>query len=243
MSKQINLYQAAFRPTSVVLPARKLLISGGVFIAGLLALYFWNSWQLRQLQQQVTQVVQRAAAVSSQVQASAPGARQADPGVAIEADALEARISALQLAQAAIASGELGSETGYAAQFRALARAVGDTASGGAWLTGATLYDSGRAMDLRGRALSGDAAARLIGNLRRESLFVGMNFAGLQVGPPPQDAVVNGTTTNVATANVAAAKPAYLEFSLDARPAELANATAAGQALAGQIARATGKTP
>jgi hypothetical protein len=234
--KQINLYQAAFRPPSVVLPANKLLISGGVFIAGLLALYFWNGWQLRQLQQQVTQVVQRAAAVSSQVQASAPGARQADPGVAIEAATLEARINSLQLAQEAIASGELGSETGYAAQFQALARAVGDSATGGAWLTGATLYDSGRAMDLRGRALSGDAAARLIGNLRREPLFVGMSFAGLQVGPPAQDAEAN--ETNQATAKPA--KPPYLVFSLDARPAELA---ATNQALAGQITPATGKTP
>lgn len=211
--KQINLYQAEFRPSNVLLPARKMALSGSVFIVGLLALYFWNGWQLRQLQQQVGHVVQRAEAVSRQVQASAPGASQASPDLLRQTETLEAQVRSLQQAQDAIASGAVGSETGYAAQFQALARAVGNSASPGAWLTGVTLFDNGHAMDLRGRTLGGAETARLISNLRREPLFVGMSFATLQVNPPLPKA---GEATP-AQAVVPALPPRYLEFALNAR--------------------------
>lgn len=211
--KQINLYQAEFRPPNVLLPARKMALSGGVFIAGLLALYFWNGWQLRQLQQQVGHVVQRAEAVTRQVQASAPGVSPTSPDVLHQTETLEAQVRALQQAQDAIASGAIGAESGYAKQFQALARAVGNSASPGAWLTGVTLFDNGRAMDLRGRTLGGAEAARLISNLRREPLFVGMSFATLQVSPPLPKA---GEATP-AQAVAPALPPRYLEFSLNAR--------------------------
>ena len=221
--KQINLYQSEFRPPKVILPARALVFSGVVFLAGLLALYAWESWQLRQLKQQVAQVVQRTDTVTRQVQANAPGARQADPKLAVEAQTLEARVRALQLAQDAIASGALGSETGYSAQFRALARAVGNQTSPGAWLTGVTISDSGHAMDLQGRALTGADSARLIANLRREPLFVGLSFAGLDVHAPKSD----DATEEIAPARVAVpakqrAAPRFLEFSLNARLSEVA---------------------
>lgn len=211
--KQINLYQAEFRPPNVLLPARKMALSGGVFIAGLLALYFWNGWQLRQLQQQVGHVAQRAEAVTRQVQASAPGVSPVSPDLLRQTETLEAQVRALQQAQDAIASGAVGSESGYAAQFQALARAVGSRASPGAWLTGVTLFDDGRAMDLRGRTLGGAETARLISNLRREPLFVGMSFATLQVSPPQPKA---GEATPV-QAVVPALPPRYLEFALNAR--------------------------
>lgn len=224
--KQINLYQSAFRPPKILLPARGLAISGVVFLAGLLALYAWGGWQLGRLRSQVEQVVQRADAVSRQVQAHAPGARQADPTLAMEAQTLEARVRALQLAQDAIASGALGAETGYAAQFRALARAVGNPASLGAWLTGITLSESGRALDLRGRALDGADPARLIANLRREPLFVGLSFAGLEVVTPQPK---NSAQPEGQPDSKAPAAPRFLEFSLNARPAEPAAGAAAKQ--------------
>ena len=207
--KQINLYQAAFRPPSIALPARSIALSGAVLLAGLLALYVWDDSQLRQLREQAAKLSRHADALTRQVEASAPGARQADPALAVEASALEARLRALQSVQEAISAGKVGSEVGYSAQFRALAR----TAVTGAWLTDIALFDNGRAMELRGRALSGADAARLIGNLRREPLFVGLSFTGLQVGPPEAESVVQ--------AGAETAQPAtYLEFSLMARPLE-----------------------
>lgn len=215
--KQINLYQTEFRPPKVLLPAHALAVSSVVFLCGLLMLYAWGSWQLRQSRQQVGQVVQRADAVTRQVEASAPGAHRVDPAVAAEAQALEARVQAMQRAQDAIASGVLGSETGYSAQFRALARAVGNPASSGAWLTGVTISDSGRALDLRGRALTGADAAHLIANLRREPLFVGLSFAGLEVLTPPPKKSPQQPGQEVGKPLAA---PRFLEFSLNARLTE-----------------------
>jgi hypothetical protein len=212
--KQINLYQSEFRPPKILLPARALALSGLVFLVGLLALYAWGGWQLSRLRGQVEQVVQRADAVSRQVQAHAPGVRQADPTVAAEAQSLEARVRALQQAQDAIASGALGAEIGYSAQFRALARAVGNLASPGAWLTGITISDSGRAMDLHGRALTGADPARLIANLRREPLFVGLSFAGLEVVTPQPKKAPQQENQEVSKSLTA---PRFLEFSLNAR--------------------------
>lgn len=224
--KQINLYQAEFRPPNVLLPAHKMAWSGGVFIVGLLALYFWNGWQLRQLQQQVGLVVQHAEAVNRQVQGSTPGAAQASPELLRQAETLEAQVRSLQQAQDAIASGAVGSEAGYAAQFQALARAVGNSASPGAWLTGVTLFDNGHAMDLRGRTLGGAETAHLISNLRREPLFVGLSFAALQVMPPPPKVGEAATAQPVSPPP----PPRYLEFSLNARLQEQAEQKLPSQA-------------
>ncbi|OYY95306.1 MAG: hypothetical protein B7Y41_02025 [Hydrogenophilales bacterium 28-61-23] len=218
--KQINLYQAEFRPARVVLPARALLLSSVVFLIGLIGLYVWQGWQLKRLRGDVAQVVERADAVSRQVRANAPSADRADANLAAELHLLETRVRGLQLAQEAIASGELGSESGYSAQFRALSRAAGSPPSPGAWLTGVTISESGRALDLRGRALTGADSARLIASLRREPLFVGLSFASLNVHAPEPDAEA---------AEGKALKPArFLEFSLNARPSESGLPTAPG---------------
>ena len=220
--KRINLYQAEFRPPRIVLPARTIALGAAVFTLGLIALYVWESWQLAELRRQVVQIVQRADAVTRQVGASAPGAQREIPGANQEAETLEARAQVLRQAQEVIASGALGAETGYSAQFRALSRALGNTASSGAWLTRISLYESGHAMDLQGRALDGADAAQLIGNLRREPLFVGLSFAGLKIGPPvsgsaPDASPVGGNVVSEAQPAVA---PRFLLFTLNARPLE-----------------------
>jgi hypothetical protein len=229
--KQINLYQSEFRPPKILLPARSLAISGVVFIAGLLALSAWERWQLSQLQVEVEQITQRAATVTRQLQSHAPGGRQADPKLLLDAQALEQQAHALKQAQDAINSGEVGSETGYSAQFRALARAT----SPGAWLTGVMVSDRGRALDLHGRALTGAAPARLIARLRGEPLLVGLSFAGLEVHQPKPE---SASETSVATQAHAASPvhtpprtpPSFLEFSLNARLTESVAAQKQGTA-------------
>jgi hypothetical protein len=227
--KQINLYQSEFRPPKILLPARSLAISGVVFIAGLLALSAWERWQLSQLQVEVEQITQRAVTVTRQLQAHAPGARQADPKLLLDAQALEQQARALKQAQDAINSGEVGAETGYSAQFRALARAT----SPGAWLTGVIVSDSGRALDLHGRALTGAAPARLIARLRGEPLLVGLSFAGLEVHQPKEDASDAGATPPAHAASPLRTPPrtppSFLEFSLNARLTESATGPTAGQ--------------
>jgi len=215
--KQINLYQAEFRPPRVVLQARSLALSGVMFLLGLLALYGWESLKLKQLQVQVSQVEQRANAVTRQIEASVVGAQVSYAGLVNEARSLEARAHALKLAQDAVASGELGSEIGYSAYFLALARTV---RTQGAWLTGVTVAESGRALSLRGRALSGADAARLVADLRRDPVFAGLSFSGLTVAPPETNPKRGDEPTEQA-----AETPRFLIFALNARQTDQASTT------------------
>ncbi len=201
--KHLNLYQAAFRPPRIILPARKLLVGGALFLCGLLAVAAGDAWRLAQLRRDVSQVSERAAHLEAQVGADNV-ANQADPKLQAAAEGLEARLRNLHLAQAALASGALGSTTGYSAQFRALARAR----VAGAWLTRVEITERGHEMNLRGRALTGEDSARLIASLRREPLFIGLSFAGLTLDPP------NDKTGGTGTAPT---PPRFLEFTLDAR--------------------------
>ncbi|MDD5390588.1 MAG: PilN domain-containing protein [Gallionellaceae bacterium] len=201
--KHINLYQAAFHPPKTPLPARKLLAGGVVFLCGLLAVYAWDALRLAQLRQEVGQLTQRASHLETQVNAGNV-VRRADPKVLAETESVEARLRNLQLAQEALASGALGSTTGYSAQFSALARARVP----GAWLTRVEIAASGHELNLRGRALTGEDSARLIASLRREPLFVGLSFAGLTL-EPPEDKSKDAETT--------AAVPRFLEFALSAQ--------------------------
>jgi hypothetical protein len=208
--KHINLYQAAFHPPRAFMPARHLLMGGVVFLCGLLALYAWDAWRLAQLRREVSQLTQRAAHLETRSKAG-QALRQADPRMLAEAESLEVRLRNLQRAQDALASGALGSETGYAGQFRALARAR----VAGAWLTQVEIDERGHAMNLRGRALTGEDSAHLIASLRREPLFVGLSFAGLAVtAPEDQSKQAEGAPQ---TSGGRPVPPRFLEFALSAR--------------------------
>ena len=209
--KQINLYQAEFRPSKPPLPTRMLLVLAGLFAVLLVGAHLWDRTRLQAQRQAADQVTAQAEAAEQQLEAAAKAMRQADPHVLAEAEALEARAAALGQARDAVASGVLGSQAGYARHFQALAR----TTVPGAWLTRIDLTHSGREMGLAGRALKGDAPTRLIAALTRQPLFMGMNYAGLNVAPPQ---VKEGAENNVA----------YLEFSLQTRVPEGQPATQGG---------------
>lgn len=214
--KHINLYQAAFHPPRTILPARKLLAGGALFLCGLLALYAWDAWRLTQLRRDVRQLQDMATRLEARARAGG-GVRQADPRVQAEAESVEARLRNLQLAQDALAGGALGSETGYSAQFRALARARVP----GAWLTRVEISERGHEMNLNGRALTGEDSARLIASLRREPLFVGLSFAGLTLATPEGKAkpVLSGVEGEAADTRASGSPPPprFLEFALSAR--------------------------
>lgn len=221
--KQINLYQAAFHPPHVIMPARRLLAGGVLFLCGLLILFAWDAWRLAQLRREVEQLTARADSLEAQL-GSARQARQADPRLLAEAEATERRLRHLQLAQDALAGGALGAESGYAAHFRALSRALARIPRDGAWLTHIEIDERGRAMSLRGRAITGEDSARLIASLRHEPLFIGLSFASLSLTPPEKSTQASEQDDD--------SPPRFLEFVLSARPAssDAASATGARQA-------------
>lgn len=209
--RHINLYQAAFRPPKVALPAARLLPAAALFLAALLGLYAWDAWRLERLREEVAGLSAQADKLERRLQARVVAA---DPATVAEADALEQRVRQIGLAQAALASGRFGSETGYSAQFRALGRAK----VANAWLTRVSLEEQGRALTLSGRALAGEDAARLIARLGREPLFAGLAFSGLEITPP---AAEKGESEGK--------PPRFLEFTLSARPAEAPPAASAAK--------------
>ncbi len=226
--KQINLYQAAFHPPRIVMPARTLLTGGVAFLCALLALYAWDAWRLAQLRRDVASLVERAAHLDTQVHSGAV-ARQTDPRLLAEAEALETRLRNLQSARDALASGALGSQVGYSAQFLALSRARVE----GAWLTHIEVGDAGRALNLRGRALTGEHSARLIASLRREPLFVGLSFSGLTLAPPEEKKQSEDATPADATPKL---PPRFLEFTLSAQRTSTGDAhQSAGTIAAGKL--------
>lgn len=204
--KYINLYQAAFHPPKVVLPAHRLLAGALVFLAALLALYAWDALRLQQLRVDVGQLAAKAERIEAGLK-SGMGADAADPAVIHQAVELETRLRNLGQAQSAMASGAFGPTQGYSAQFRALARGRND----GAWLTRVSIAERGAALNLSGRALTGEDTARLILRLGREPEFAGLAFSSLNIAPPKQEKEEAGQ-----------ALPRFLEFTLLARPSAAA---------------------
>ncbi|MBI5331603.1 MAG: hypothetical protein HZB71_13460 [Betaproteobacteria bacterium] len=202
--RYINLYQDEFRPPRVMLPATLVLLLAAVFATLLGAAWAWQGVRLAQFRQEVEAVKTRADALAAQAAALQQPTRQANPGLMAEAESWERRVQALQRGQEAVARGEVGSESGPSARFRALAHA----SVPGAWLTRIEIAEAGREMRLEGRALSGEEPARLIASLRKEPLFAGLNYAGLNLDAPKEEA---------GPAKAAPAAPRYLEFTLHAR--------------------------
>lgn len=201
--RQINLYQEGFRPAKIILPTRLLLAGGVLFCFTLIVLFITDSWQLTLAHDEAEALTARAEQIERQLQQTSQPQRHADPGVIAEAEKLENHTAALQRAQEAVAAGALGSESGYAAQFRALSRAT----VSGAWLTDVDLTQQGREMNLVGRASAGEDPARLLAALREQPLFVGLSYAFLKVQPPETAPDAADTTDK---------KSRYLQFSLSA---------------------------
>lgn len=206
--KGINLYQNEFRPPAVVLPAVLLLRLAALFILLLLLFHAWQRWDLTGLQTQEAALALQARQAQARADAVKAAARPANPALIREAETWEHRHEALQRAQRALEEGGAGSEKGYSDAFRALSRA----AVPGAWLVEADLQGSGGEMNLKGRALTGEDAARLVASLQRQPRFAGLRFAGLEMDSPPEKGAAD-----------LRAAPRHLEFELKARLPEGVN--------------------
>jgi Tfp pilus assembly protein PilN len=235
--KQINLYQAEFRPVQVALPTASLLLGVTVFAAGLLLVHALDAWQFEKFRTEVDALSSQADQLEQRLASASQTMRQADPQIVAEAAQLENRIRALEQAHTAINSGEIGSVTGYAAQFSALKLATAP----GAWLTHIDISNRGHDMSLTGGALQGDAPANLIAALRRQPLFTGLTYAGLQVNPAKsgnedgalagQTVSLNGATANLPPSSASpgpAKSPEYLVFTLAAQLPESKPGTSSG---------------
>lgn len=216
--KGINLYQSEFRPPAIVLPGALILRLAAAFTILLLLIHAWQRWDLARLQTQESTLAVQARQAQVRAEAVKAAARPANPALIKEAESWERRHEALQRAQVALEEGSAGSEKGFSSAFRALAQA----AVPGAWLVGADLLGQDREMNLKGRALTGEDAARLVSSLQRQPRFAGLRFAGIEMDSPPETAK---------PASDPRATPRHLEFELKARlPEVVPHAAAAAKA-------------
>ncbi|THF63582.1 hypothetical protein E6C76_13370 [Pseudothauera nasutitermitis] len=174
--QQINLLQAELQERKTVLPATQLLAIVG--IAALLAVVLsvaanWRAQAARaevaRLQSEATQREAVVTVLQTELEARSP-----DPALTREANRLERQLRHLrrvvELAQPQPAT----PLSGYLA-------GLGRQRQEGLWLTGITLANRGRDVELDGRTLSPDLLPAYLAALGQEPAFSGLAFGDLKL--------------------------------------------------------------
>ncbi|MFM9434487.1 Tfp pilus assembly protein PilN [Janthinobacterium sp. CG_23.3] len=227
MSQQINLFNPLLQKRKNYLSAKTMAQAMLAVLLGAALLALYGNRQVAALERQVAagklELAKRQARQAEVMVAYAPRKKDQD----IEQDIVQAgaeRQSLLQL-QSILARGEFGNTRGYSAYFRAFARTRVD----GLWLTEVDILGAGNAIGLQGRVLSPALLPRYIGGLAGEPVLKGKTFARLELAPPAKpagaDAPVPAAPAAAAAGAATSATPAapgFLEFSLQATPAEVA---------------------
>lgn len=216
-TQHLNLNDPRFAPQRQWLSARQGLLAatalaGLVMLAalGLHALGDRTSAQARQIDADLVPL--RAALIKV-----AAGRTEAD----LELPALKAVEAGQRRVRTALEAGVAGSREGPAGYLAALAR----QAPGGVWITGLTLSEDGRSLDLEGRMLDTAQFTDYLRRLNAEPRFKGRPFSQLSLKAAEAASAPAGSTT------VASLGPRITDFALRsdataAAPAAAATATA-----------------
>lgn len=202
MSQQINLFNPVFLKQKKVFTALAMAQAIGVLLLGCVAMVYYGKQSVARLEKEAaatdTQLQQKQARLAVANVEFAPRKKSQQ----LEADVIQAQaeLSAMRTVSAILARGDVGTSTGYAETFRALARQN----VSGMWLTGVTI--AGTELGVRGRTLDAALVPGYITRLSREPVMLGRSFASLQMGEPPSGADK--------------VKLPYVEFSLQATPPE-----------------------
>lgn len=184
MSQQINLYQAEFRQQGAYFPTKGILRAILLWLTGLALIYGHGAWQLRGTDQDMAQLERRMQLIEQWAEFHRPPhvSDKAADELARQADAVEAELRVLNDAIAAIESGALGADHGYAAYFQALA----ETRVPNVWLTGFQFGPRGEFLGLSGRALDSEGPSRFVQSLRAQPLFQGLQLSFMQIAKDGQ---------------------------------------------------------
>jgi len=179
MSQQINLYQAEFRQQGAYFPSFGILRAIMLWLLGLALIYGHGAWQLRATEADMAQFERRMQLIERWAAFHRPqhGGDKAADELARQADAVEAQLRVLNDAIAAVESGAIGADHGYAAYFQAFAQ----TRVPDVWLTGFQFGPQGEFLRLSGRALNSEGPARFVQALRGQALFEGLHLSFVQI--------------------------------------------------------------
>lgn len=202
MSRQINLYNVAFRKQRDWLSSRNVLLATllSVLLVSLGAgMARWSVESRAQQARSVNQQLLGARAAFSELTQTL-STRKADP-------ALEQEVTSAQAAldSAKVALDLLRGMTGVDSQpvVGDMMRAFARTASDGLWLTGFVVAEGGRQLEIRGRMTDQALLPAYLRRLEAEQVFQGRRFASLDMKgaewvPPtvPGAAAVNPENTS-----------------------------------------------
>ena len=220
MTQQINLFNPIFLKQKKLFSAAAMGQALCVLLAGVLAGSLYARHNVAGLQREADSGRQRLAQREerlAKVKAEFPP-RLKSAELDVQLAEAEAHIAALRRVSAIIERGELGNTGGYAEYFKALARQN----PSGVWLTGVSIGGAGNELGVRGRALEPALVPAYLGRLKSEPVMRGKAFGSLKISQGgARDAAAASISPNVAP-NVAPNVVPYVDFSLEAAPAEAA---------------------
>lgn len=205
MSAQINLYHPRY------LKQRELLALGpvaamaaGVYLLLAVAAVL-VSRDAAQRQAQATAIQAKLAAVTTEVEVAtqAAAARRPNAKLQAEVDGADALLRRREHILHLLEGGAIGTTTGFAEHFRALARQTPE----GLWLTGFAVDAGGADIRISGKTLHAAAVPEYIGRLGREAAFQGKSFAAMTMQRPAEPAAPRAASTTGAATGAAGAVP------------------------------------
>ncbi len=214
MSRQINLYDAAFRKQTdwlssknVILAAllTTLLVSLGAGIAR------WNLESRSQQAKSINMQLLAARAAFSEM-TRVLSLRKADPALAAQVEAAQAGLNSAQAALGLLRGMTVeGAQPVVGDMMRAFSRAAGD----GLWLSGFTVAEGGRQLEIRGRMTDQALLPPYLRRLESETVFQGKRFSALDMKggewiPPAEP----GVTVDPAKAPEKKQERWFIEFAL-----------------------------
>jgi hypothetical protein len=176
VSRQINLFSAAFRPKPKRFSATWTVTAVAAITIVMLADYAWESSQLQTLRTRRSEAGAQLKQLQEQLITLGQSA-QKTRSKALEEQLVraEALLQGRQELFARLQSGEIGNRTGYAAFLSALARQHLE----GVWLTGVEVSGPGSDFALEGRTVRADLLPGFIKMLRNEDALRGKSIGTL----------------------------------------------------------------
>jgi len=185
MFQQVNLYQPIFREERKLFSATAICTGLGIVAAGLLAITLASWWQLFSLSRQLDAIEaqERARAGLNAASQQLFEHGETEQQLTAHVKALSLALDRRQRELRYLASGQAGSNLGFASRLEALAREQID----GLWLTGATFTAEPGRFALAGSALNAELVPRYLGRLANEPALSGAKVESLEIREPKAD--------------------------------------------------------
>lgn len=198
--QQINLYHPSLRKQQLRYSFNALMravVVSVLLVVGYSAVVYWqlqnSQTQLAELQQQQNSALQRLQQIQQQF-----ASRQKDPALQRRVLQLEQELTNKQNVVGVLSGNEFGNTKGFIGHFTGLARQRLE----GLWLTHLDISNGGLNLEIKGTTLQPELLPRYLQRLSAEQAFSGTEFKTLLMARQQ-------------------AKPEWLDFSLQNKPAEV----------------------